>query len=287
MKKGWEERIRLFLTSLCADDPGNRLEPGRDEPAWGAPLIGIAAGEDPWFPWLKEHIGPFYWTPYEIFAQTFPNHPATPLSVVSWILPQTAATLAEQEEMRELQSERWAHSRFYGEAFNQQLRQKLCDFFAAVGVAAIAPELSPDFGRRESSQHGYASNWSERHAAFVAGLGTFGLSDGLITPLGKAIRCGSVVVALPLAATPRSYGDNPRAWCLHHAGRPCRACQERCPAGAISPRGHDKRGCHDYIRGVTTPYSIATYGVSITNCGLCQAKVPCATQIPPALRPKS
>jgi len=30
------------------------------------------------------------------------------------------------------------------------------------------------------------SNWSERHVAFIAGLGTFGLSRSLITPLGTA-----------------------------------------------------------------------------------------------------
>jgi epoxyqueuosine reductase QueG len=29
---------------------------------------------------------------------------------------------------------------------------------------------------------------SERHAAYAAGLGTFGLCDGLITSVGKAVR---------------------------------------------------------------------------------------------------
>ena len=43
-----------------------------------------------------------------------------------------------------------------------------------------------------SEKYGMASCWSERHAAFVSGLGTFGLCDGLITPVGKAMRCGSV-----------------------------------------------------------------------------------------------
>jgi len=38
---------------------------------------------------------------------------------------------------------------------------------------------------------GPASSWSERHAAYAAGLGTFSLNDALITPKGIAHRLGS------------------------------------------------------------------------------------------------
>lgn len=34
------------------------------------------------------------------------------------------------------------------------------------------------------SEKTFGSNWSERHAAYVCGLGTFGLSKGLITDKG-------------------------------------------------------------------------------------------------------
>lgn len=52
---------------------------------------------------------------------------------------------------------------------------------------------------------GYVSRWSERHVAYISGLGTFGLSDALITPLGKAMRCGSVVARVKIQPTARSY----------------------------------------------------------------------------------
>lgn len=41
-----------------------------------------------------------------------------------------------------------------------------------------------------STQYGFASSWSERHTAHFCGLGTFGVSDGLITSVGKAVRVG-------------------------------------------------------------------------------------------------
>lgn len=32
------------------------------------PLIGVAAGDDPYYDFLKEHIGEFHWSPAEVFA---------------------------------------------------------------------------------------------------------------------------------------------------------------------------------------------------------------------------
>ena len=48
-----------------------------------------------------------------------------------------------------------------------------------------------------SEKYAYASTWSERHAAYAAGLGTFGLSDGLITAAGQGM---GRAVALAMAA---------------------------------------------------------------------------------------
>lgn len=54
----------------------------------------------------------------------------------------------------------------------------------------------PDPKRGEKWQGvSYTSNWSERHVAFVCGLGTFGLSKGLITEKGIAGRLGSLIVS--------------------------------------------------------------------------------------------
>ena len=69
------------------------------------------------------------------------------------------------------------------------------------GLEALAPQLSPHWERNESGRYGFASNWSERHAAYASGMGTFGLSDGLITPKGKAMRCGSVIANIQIPAT--------------------------------------------------------------------------------------
>jgi epoxyqueuosine reductase QueG len=280
----WVESI---IHDFWQDSPQNRLYPGSEEKAWGEPHVAVASGDDPLFPRIKAMIGPFHWTPAEAFALAFPALVVTPseLRVISYVLPQTSATRIDQGKEKTLPAERWARSRFYGEEFNCALRQHLAASLSAAGFPAVAPERLPGFDYRQSEQYGLASNWSERHNAFVAGLGTFGLSDGLITRWGKAVRFGSVVARLDLPVTPRPYGDDHHAWCLWYAKGSCGACAPRCPVGAITAAaGHDKRACHRYIREVTSPYTQATYGTGATPCGLCQVRIPCEAQIPGALR---
>jgi epoxyqueuosine reductase QueG len=209
------------------------------------------------------------------------------LRVIAWILPQTKATRDEHRAGKNRPARRWSEARHYGEKFNEHLRRSVVAGLADMGLDAVAPVLLPEWGRHLSEGWSFASNWSERHAAFVCGLGTFGLSDGLITARGKAVRVGSVVVrpgqGLDLPVTPRPYGDDHHAYCLFYSTGKCRVCAKRCPAGAISERGHDKPACKAHIRGVMRPYVEAEQlGFGVNSCGLCQVGVPCEARIPKA-----
>ncbi len=284
-KSPWVEGI---IHDFWDKSPENDLHMGHREKAWDAPLVGFARGDDPFFARFKADLGPFYWTPEEIFNATFPDRRASAneLSVICYVLPQTEATRVEQRREDRLPAERWSRSRGYGEKFNCALRLHLAAELARAGYPAVAPERDPEFAYRQSERFGLASNWSERHTAFVAGLGTFGLSDGLITERGKAVRIGSVVARLDLPATTRPYGDDYQAWCLWHARGTCGACAERCPVDSISKEdGHDKERCRVYIRDVTTPYVTEQFGTAdATPCGLCQVRIPCESGIPAALK---
>ncbi|MBE0575276.1 MAG: 4Fe-4S ferredoxin [Desulfuromonadales bacterium] len=279
-----KRRIENIIRDFCAS-PANSLENGTGEPAWDDAQVAYARGDDPLFDQLRADIGPFYWTPYEAFKLAYPEmqYDSSELAVICYILPQTEATRLEQRAVTEVPAERWARSRFHGEAFNCALRLHLAEQLTQAGTPAVAPERLPDFDYRQSERFGLASNWSERHTAWVAGLGTFGLSDGLITRVGKAVRFGSVVVKMDLEATPRPYAGH-QDWCLWYAQGTCGVCMQRCPAEAITEKGHDKPKCFDYIRKVTAPYVREHYGTGATPCGLCQVKIPCEARVPVSAR---
>ncbi|KHK03447.1 4Fe-4S ferredoxin [Desulfovibrio sp. TomC] len=276
--------IARTIAAWMADPANNALAPGLDEPAFDTPLVGCASGADPLFDWLRNDIGPdFYWTPAEPLSLAFPDRKIRPedVTVIAWVLPQTARTLEAHRRCRLLPSLPWSQVRHYGEMINENLRRFVVETLVGQGRAAVAPVLLPQWDRATSARYGFASRWSERHAAHVCGLGTFGLSDGLITPAGKAVRVGSVVAEMVLPPTPRPYARHD-AWCLRAAGVPCRSCIKRCPAGAISEAGHDKQLCYNYIRNVTAPYVAREQmpGIPVNSCGLCQTGTPCEHGIP-------
>lgn len=273
------EWIVRTIRTICRG-PQNRLGTSPDEPAWGEPLVGFASGADPIFTAYKRHVGPEHWTPYEIFHATFPEVAARPeeLAVVSWVLPQTERTKADNRMQTRMPAERWARARIAGEAFNNHLRTSLAELLTRSGMPAVAPMCSQLWRRTDSQAFTYASTWSERHAAYAAGLGTFGLCDGLITPVGKAMRTGSVVVHARLPATPRPYTRH-QEYCLYFSEGTCGECIPRCPAGALSETGHDKVACGAYVNE-TRNYVRSELGFEGYGCGLCQTGVACESRIP-------
>ena len=247
---------------------------------WGKPLVGYASGNDPLFLQYKKIIGRFHFTPQEIFELTFGRSKETSnLTVISWILPMAEDIRKSNRKETRYPSILWAHARDFGEEFNVQLRNHVVAFLQKKGFRSVAPWNSPFFRWVRSPKIGLASVWSERHAAYACGLGTFGLSGGFITKKGKSIRIGSVITDLPIEPSPQDYPHH-MANCLYFLGKSCLACTNRCPAGAISAKGHDKDKCYKYYFRTINPLKQPEYGVRVTGCGLCQTNVPCEFEIP-------
>ena len=272
----WVQRVIWeFIAS-----PANTMRNPANERCWDEPIIGYSNGADPLYDFYKEDIGDFYVKPIEFMNHAYPDLDLKPdqVTVVSWILPQTAPTKRDQRKESLWPSERWARTRIFGEEVNDKLRSHVVKTFAKVGIEAVAPLLSPLWHEVASAKYGFASTWSERHAAYAAGLGTFGLSDGLITSKGKAHRVGSVVANVTITPSFRPYTDH-HAYCLFYTKGTCHACIERCPAGAISEAGHDKKRCSSYLLR-THAYVENQYRFKGYGCGLCQVGVPCESCIP-------
>ncbi len=112
------------------------------------------------------------------------------------------------------------------------------------------------------------SNWSERHVAYIAGLGTFGHGRSLITPKGCAGRFGSIITTLKLEPTVRRY-ELFSTYC-----ESCLSCIDRCASGAIRPEGKDIPVCSDYQDSIKPKFA-PRHG-----CGKCQTALPCEDRMP-------
>lgn len=227
---------------------------------YDAPLISVAWAGDPVFEEFRQEgvVGPHHRLP----TQWLPGA----RSVVSYFLP-FSAPIRESNRLPGLPSEEWVHARIEGEAFNNVVRARLVEVIASLGGRAVAPALEPEYGVVDLK-----SNWSERHVAYAAGLGSFGLGRSFITPRGCAGRLGSVVTDLELVTTPRITG--PYGHCPHLSGGSCGECIARCPVGAITSDGKDLGRCQSYMDVMRKKFA-PRYG-----CAKCQVGVACEESIP-------
>ncbi len=265
------ESIVSRATAFVEDAPANRVtaELAISEELVGmrmfqAPIFGFGAAADPYFQKLQEPaaVGPHFCLPSEWLpgAET----------VISFFLPFTEAVIAGNSRVMNWPSSEWLHARIEGQSFLLSLCRFLQAEFQSAGYQAVVPALDPRFTMvTDVAEDRFTSNWSERHVAFVCGLGTFGLSKGLITRRGVAGRFGSLVADLRLPSDARPY-EGVYEYCTF-----CGACVRNCPAEAISLQvGKRHIPCSDFLERTKAAFS-PRYG-----CGKCQVQVPCATGIP-------
>jgi len=277
-----EQEIKTFART----SPQNRLPMMDNYIIFDEPLVRFADSDDSIFTEYKKIIDPTHLTPREALAKAYNKSPEdmpAHLSVISWILPITNKTRNSNHKETLVPSRLWSHTRWYGEKFNDAMRRHVVKLLTGMGYLAVAPMLQPYFKieYENTNEKGYFSNWSERHIAYAAGLGTFSLSDGFITERGIAHRCGSVVTNLVLPASLRT-AESPYSNCLFYANNTCDECIARCPAGAITEEGHSKKTCSEYMESIGYVRGMTEYddNVSVAGCGLCQTKVPCEFKNP-------
>lgn len=226
------------------------------------PLLGVADARDPLFEKMKEAsvIGQHFLVPTEWLPQA--------KSVISFFLPFTKEVRDSNKKIANWPSLEWLHARIEGQAFVLDLCRYLDSILLEAGHTNIIPATDPRFTMNDKPPT-FTSNWSERHVAFVAGLGTFSLSKGLITKKGMAGRFGSVITSLELATDKRKYTEIDE-YCNH-----CGVCMENCLVNAISyEQGKKHEPCGAYIDETAVKFS-PRYG-----CGKCQVNVPCEKEIP-------
>ena len=235
------------------------------------PLIGFASASDSVFEDFKnpEVIGPFYQTPKEWLPEA--------KTVISFFLPFTEQVRVSNRADKELPSIEWLYSRIEGQSFITDYMRAVADILAEQGMKVCVPSSDPRFGViRDEIKEGdtvvdfhVESKWSERHAAYACGLGTFGLSRGLITKSGMAGRYASIIIDAEIEPDERPY-TGVYDYCTR-----CGACIHKCPVKAISLEyGKNNIKCSNYVDLMGERFS-PRYG-----CGKCQTGVPCENRIP-------
>jgi len=238
------------------------------------PLVGVCAADDSYLLSLADNdeanlhiITPEEWLPGA-------------KSVIAVFFPLSERVRESNRDDGAVSLE-WLHGRIEGQACAEAATRYLLKYIGSLppmpGADRAPSAMTPAFDERyriikndqEPPTRKYSANWSERHVAYAAGLGTFSMPGGLITRAGTAGRLGSIVTTLEIEPTPRDY-EGLYDYCIQ-----CEICVKRCPADAIH-KDMTKNGerCSKQIdipKAKYPPY----YG-----CGKCQVAVPCEAAAP-------
>lgn len=245
-------KMTRLISQFIKDSDFNKVPEIGINKIYDQPLIAVASANDKLFAQLKNpdiidknHKNPTEWL-------------KDAESVISYFLP-FSAEIRKANKGAGLPAVEWLYGRIEGEECNKKLREFIVEEIFKRGGKAVAPALSLDFKVEHNK-----SNWSERHIAFIAGLGTFGLSKSLITEKGCAGRYGSIITNIELQTTIRQY-EGLYDYCIM-----CGACISRCPVKAIHEEGKDDTVCQQFIDEEIYAKYAPRYG-----CGKCQTALPC------------
>lgn len=241
--------------AICTDVIGLKL--------YEQPIVAFGNAKDMLFEQCKEDavVGPLHWLPYEWLPDA--------KTVIALFFPFSDKIKSDNRKMNTDPSLAWLHGRIEGQRYLNDYMKLLKSELESKGIKTCVPAIDPRFKAIVGKNHVYASNWSERHAAYICGLGTFGLSKGIITEKGMAGRVASIIIDLEIDPTVRKYSD------VYEYCTKCGACITRCPVDAITfEHGKNHDICSDWLDEMGEKYK-PRYG-----CGMCQTKVPCESGIP-------
>ena len=226
------------------------------------PIFTFGTADDELFAKYKSPniIGSHFLTPVEWLPST--------KTVIAFFLPYSADIKAANATDCRWPADEWLHGRYEGQILLRMLTEYLANAISEAGYPTLAPSCDPRY-KTGAAGNPFTSNWSERHIAYACGLGTFGLSKGLITKKGMAGRFCSLLTELELPTDTRPY-SSAYEYCTM-----CGLCINRCPVQAISfEDGKKSLLCSDFLDKTREKHN-PRYG-----CGKCQVAVPCESGIP-------
>ena len=237
---------------------------------YGQPLVGFADAHHPYIQNLTELISPTHALPQDVLPDAS--------IIVAYYIPFTEKLAKTNRIEGIMASPEWARGYEETNALFAELNNALIQYISAnAGKAGISPKAAT------FSETDLISDWSQRHIAYAAGLGTFGVNNMLITKDGCCGRYSSVITNLDLVPDAPAEGEN----CLYKKNGSCGICMKNCPAGALMPDAFDRFKCYEICMENAKVYT--QFGSSYLNeegteansegsdvCGKCITGSPCA-----------
>ncbi len=242
IKNRMESEVSSFIQHYCEE---NGLEN-----IWKEPIIKYADAKNPMFQQFNQIVTEHHYIPEDFLPGA--------TNVLSYFLP-FQDEVAKSNVGGKESSALWANAYLITNKLAIHLNEHLTKMIHQLGYLAAIP-TNIGFSKEE-----LMSRWSQRHIAYLAGHGTFGLNNMLISEKGCAGRYFSIVTTLPVELDSIIKEER----CLYKRTGTCKACVKKCPTGALTENGFDRFLCYTMCLENKKKYDHADV------CGKCVVGLPC------------
>lgn len=227
---------------------------------WKTPLFAYADAQDPLFKLFKDVVSPTHCLPQDFIPEA--------VTVIAYFLPFEESIVNSNVPGR-LSSEAWGQAYIETNTLIGEINAHTAQKMVVKGYKATNMPVTHNFDEER-----LMSDWSHRHVAYAAGLGTFGLNNMLITEAGCAGRVGSIVTDMTFEPTPRQNIER----CLYKASLAsdvpaCGVCVSACVHNALFFDHFDRHRCYEMCLENASHLKYLGFA---DVCGKCVAGMPCA-----------
>ena len=239
--------ISDFIDDYCKENNLERI--------WEEPIVGFADANSDYIKNLKNVVLESHYSPKDFLEDA--------TIIVSYFLP-FKREIGKSNKCEGLPSEAWAKAYIDTNKMAQDINEYIVDEIEKLGYKGVNPVNAGVF-----DQNILKSNWSQRHMAYAAGIGTFGINNLLISEKGSCGRYFSVITNLDVKS------DEPikEERCMYKKDKLCGVCVKRCKNNALTYEGFDRFKCSSQLQE-----NKKILGASV--CGKCAAELPCSYKNP-------
>jgi epoxyqueuosine reductase QueG len=252
LKGAISDVISRFIDDSCVS--------GGLENIWRTPVVRYADVFRKEVSDLKRVVHSEHYMPWDILEN--------PRTIISYFLPFTPE-VAKNNMTGEAPSHAWAEAYVRTNAMAGLLNDKIALAVREMGFRASVPKNIGTIGGDVIK-----SRWSQRHIAWLAGHGTFGVNNMLISDSGSCGRYFSVVTDIPVKTGDIELEER----CLHKRNAACLVCVRRCPTGALTMDGFDRRRCYETC--MKNALAFTDLNAEADVCGKCDVGLPCSFRNP-------
>ena len=224
---------------------------------WRKPIVRFADAKAEGFENLRQIVDPGHHVPEDYLPGA--------KNALSWFLP-FLPEVGQNNLPGDLCSSQWAESYLVTNEMAAWVNDRLVEFVREELAAEAAVPTDAGMIGMDNPR----SRWSQRHVAYLAGHGTFGINNMLISDAGSVGRYFSIVTTLDVQPDEPIVEER----CLWKRDGSCGLCAARCAAGALTTEGFDRFKCLERCLENMAQFP----GADV--CGKCTVELPCSYGAP-------